>query len=302
MNQRTRLAPAAAVLFFALATVQAVQETPRESWQRLDDIFAALGAQPGAQIADVGAGDGYFTTRLSKIVGEDGSVYSVDVDPSALGRLRKRIEAEALRNVRIVEGTFSDPRLPVSAIDGALIVNAYHEMDRHQEMLAGIRKALKPNGRLVIVEPISERLRDASRANQTRRHEIGPQYVQDDLRQAGYRIVRFEEEFTRRPYGETEWIIVAVPDAGQSSDTGPPPRAADVEDDVEDWEAASIRIDVEAARRLFESGMAVFIDVRNRPMFEEGRIVGAKLVPLPKVESEISGLVKLRKRLITYCS
>lgn len=221
----------------------------------------------------------------------------IDVRVSPDGKVARHIAGDGSDHIRA--GAGRGCQCTGLATNAAERARSDHRLPRPAFTRAGRnQESSEAERQVVIVEPISERLRDASRANQTRRHEIGPQYVQDDLRQAGYRIVRFEEEFTRRPYGETEWIIVAVPDAGQSSDTEPPPRAAD----VEDWEAASIRIGVEAARRLFESGKAVFIDVRNRPMFEGGRIVGAKLVPLPKVESEISGLVKLGKRLIMYCS
>ena len=107
---------------------QGSPERPRESWQRVDDIFSALGAQPGAVIADVGAGPGFFTERLAKAVGPTGRVIAVDVDGNAVRRLQDRIRAIGLANVEAVQGTVDDPKLPAGTLDGALIVNAYHEM------------------------------------------------------------------------------------------------------------------------------------------------------------------------------
>jgi len=153
-------------------------EERREQWQRVPDIFNALLVRPGAVVADVGAGDGFFTSRLANAVGPDGRVLAVDVADDALRRLRQRVEAEALTNVEVIRGEVDDPKLPEGAVDAILIVNAYHEMTEYAAMLARMRAALKPGGRLVIVEPISERRRDRPRAEQTRNHEIAVSLVQ----------------------------------------------------------------------------------------------------------------------------
>ena len=293
-----------AVAALALASASAAQESRRDSWQRVDEIFSALGALPGARIADVGAGDGFFTTRLSRAVGETGSVFAVDVSPRQLERLRARIEGDAIRNVQVIEGAYDDPRLPEGAIDGALIVNAYHEMTQYQAMLAGIAKALRPGGRLVIVEPISERYRDAPRADQTRRHEIAGRFVLEDLREAGFRVVRYEEEFARRPDGDWDWIIVATPRAAGTTPTAAPRAASsgDEDDAREDWRLASLRIDLAAARELHERGEALFVDVRNLEMFENGHLPGARLVTMNEIEESAASLSASGKRVIAYCS
>ena len=286
----------------SLPSLLAAQQTPRESWQRVDDILAALGAAPGAQIADVGAGDGFFTRHISRAVGEAGGVHAVDVNEESLDRLRWRIDRDGLRNVTVIEGAYDDPRLPEGRLDGALIVNAYHEMTQYQAMLAGIAKALKPGGRLVIVEPISARYLDASRADQTRRHEIASRFVLEDLREAGYRVVRYEEEFAQRPDGDWEWIIVATPRAAGTPPAEAPPSPAEEVDDRQDWRSASLRIDLATARALHERGDALFVDVRNLQMFEEGHLPGARLLMLDELAEQAEALAASGKRVIAYCS
>ena len=150
------------------------EEGQREQWQRVPEIFAALGVRPGVTIADVGAGDGFFTTRLARAVGSTGRVFAVDVDDAAIERLRKRLQDDGIENVTIVKGAADDPKLPQGVLDAALIVNAYHEMEQHRSILTAIRRALKPDGRLVIVEPVQTSKRTRPRADQVRDHEINP--------------------------------------------------------------------------------------------------------------------------------
>lgn len=288
------------VVFGLLAGLRALgteQDAARESWQRVSEIITALGATPGSTIGDIGAGDGYFTARLAKVVGGTGLVYAVDVDAGALKRLRTRVDAEGLANVRVIEGAVDDPHLPPASLDAALIINAYHEMHQYQGVLAGLRNALKPGGRLVIVEPISEKYREAGRGDQTRRHEIAAHFVLDDLRQAGFRIVRFEEEFAKRPAGDAEWLIVASPRAAAPAAA---PPAEKVETD--DWLSPDVRIGRDEAKRLFEAGAAVFVDVRSQEMYEAGRVQGAQLVSMGRLEASAAALITAGKRVITYCS
>jgi predicted methyltransferase len=184
-------------------------EETREGWQKVDEIFKHMGVRPGAIVADIGAGDGFFTSRLAKAVGNEGRVHAVDVASDALRRLRSRIEKDQLSNVVVVEGAADDPKLPPGSIDAALIVNAYHEMKEHQAMLANIRTALKPGGRLVIIEPIASSRRQAQRDDQTRNHEIAAGFVREDARAAGFIEVLLQDPFTARPQGhDEEWILV----------------------------------------------------------------------------------------------
>jgi ubiquinone/menaquinone biosynthesis C-methylase UbiE len=203
---------------FAAATSVLVAQSPptsREVWQRPDDIVAALALTAGSQVADVGAGDGFFTLRLARAVGPEGRVLAVDIDQKMLELLKQLAEKEKLSNVDVIRGEPDDPRLPSGSLDAVLIVNAYHEMTQHATILEHIRKALRPNGRLVILEQITDRLRDEQRAAQVKAHELAPEFVVGELHSAGFRVQRLDGAFAANPVTkETNWIIVAVPGTG----------------------------------------------------------------------------------------
>ena len=194
-------------------------EVPRDQWQRVPDILSALGATGGAHIADIGAGHGYFTTRIAKAVGPTGRVYAVDVSPVSLRELRDTLGNE-YPHVEIVRGDEDNPRLPAATLDGVLIVNAYHEFAEYRSMLAHMRAALKPGGRLVLVEPIP-RTGDTTRAAQTKRHSIAIELAEADLREAGFEVVTKDAAFVSRPEHmhdsartaagdkSTDWLLVA---------------------------------------------------------------------------------------------
>jgi ubiquinone/menaquinone biosynthesis C-methylase UbiE len=115
-------------------------------------------------------------------------VFAVEIDDAMIGRLRKRLPDDGLENVTIVKGAIDDPKLPDATLDAALIVNAYHEMHQHQLILAALRRALKPDGRL-IVEPVTPSRRGRPRADEAKNHEIDPEYVLQDARAAGFAVV-----------------------------------------------------------------------------------------------------------------
>jgi predicted methyltransferase len=121
------------------------EETPARA-------LAIIDVAPGSTVADIGAGSGYFTERLARLVGPSGKVYANDIQTGMLDLLRARMTRLRLANVTLVLGEPSDPKLPSAAIDLALMVDVYHELREPQTMLANIRKALKPGGRLVLIE------------------------------------------------------------------------------------------------------------------------------------------------------
>lgn len=123
----------------------------RDAWQRPEQIMDHLGIGEGSVVADLGAGGGWFTIRLARRVGPNGSVYAQDIQPQMIGAIKRRVEREELKNVRFVLGTPLDPQLP-AAVDVVLIVDAYHEMEQPQTLLRNVRKSLKPGGRVGIVE------------------------------------------------------------------------------------------------------------------------------------------------------
>ena len=117
-----------------------------------DVALKLLQIPKGASVADVGAGSGYITVRLAKLVGPAGAVYANDVQPQMLEILRRRLLREKITNVTLVQGTVDDPKLPPASVDLQIMVDVYHEFSQPQAMLRRLREALKPGGRLVLLE------------------------------------------------------------------------------------------------------------------------------------------------------
>jgi predicted methyltransferase len=284
-----------------LAQTRQADEGRRDDWQKVDQIFSAMGVRPGATVADVGAGDGFFTSRLARAVGANGRVFAVDIDEGSLTRLRRRLEDEGIRNVFVVKGTPTDPRLPEGTLDAALIVNAYHEMPEHQQMLSALRSALKPDGRLVIVEPISDARRSSSRAEQTRGHEIAPEFVQADARGAGFRIVGMQDPFTSRGR-DLEWLLALQPaDAASATPARPDAGAAAAGASAENTDP-TLRITQQDFLKLSSARAVTIVDVRDAATFAEAHIPGAISVPLDSVEQAAERLRTGGKPVVTYCS
>jgi precorrin-6B methylase 2 len=157
------------------------------------DVHHALALRPGATVADVGTGDDpLHPLRIADAVGRSGRVVCVDIDQKALDKLRKSLPADST-NIELRLGKANDPLLPAASFDAVLISNAYHEMIEHAEMLARIRQALKPTGRLVVIEAFVESRRHLSRDEQTKRHEFSPDLLDSELRQAGFEVVSHQE-------------------------------------------------------------------------------------------------------------
>lgn len=125
----------------------------RAAWQKPDQIMDALGIADGAHVADIGAGAGWFTTRLARRVGPQGVVFAQDVQQQMLDAIRRRVEREGLRNVRTVKGVGSSPNLPPHVLDAVLMVDAYPEVKVEDRVtfLKNVVLGLKPNGRIGIV-------------------------------------------------------------------------------------------------------------------------------------------------------
>lgn len=124
----------------------------REAEERVSVAVRALEVAPGEVVADVGAGTGYYTIRLADRVGPKGRVFATDIQPEMLDMLRARVQRAGLTNVELVRGLPDDPKLPANAFDMILMVDVYHELSQPQVMLQRLKAALKPTGRLVLLE------------------------------------------------------------------------------------------------------------------------------------------------------
>jgi predicted methyltransferase len=167
----------------------AVLEGPdRDAWQQPGRIMDALGIADGSVVADIGAGGGWFTVRLARRVGPNGLVYAEDVQPQMIEAIQRRVEREGLGNVRTVLGRDEDPRLPAGSLDAALVVDAYHEVQDRVGLLRRLREALKPSGRVGIVDFRS----DGGGPGPAAEDRVDPALVVTDAERAGLRFLAHE--------------------------------------------------------------------------------------------------------------
>lgn len=129
-----------------------LERAEREQEEQPNKLLDALKLKPGDAVADIGAGSGYITFRMSDRVGPKGKVYAVDIQREMLELMRDKIKARKITNVELVHGTETDPKLPENSVDLILMVDVYHEFSHPWEMTVGMLKSLKEGGRLVFVE------------------------------------------------------------------------------------------------------------------------------------------------------
>lgn len=184
----------------------------RDRWQRADEMIKQLNLKVGSKVADVGCHEGYMTVKLAKVVGEGGQVFAEDISSSKLEKLKEHLESRKILNVTIVEGETDNPRLTANSLDAVMILDAYHEMDAHDQILQHIWQALKPGGRLVLCEAIAESRRKLTRTQQEARHELGINFAVQDLKKAGFTIIKQQDPFVdrTREKGDKMWLLVAV--------------------------------------------------------------------------------------------
>lgn len=160
-------------------------ETERDSVNEARTVMDLAGIGKGMSVADIGAGEGYYTVRLAQRVGSGGRVLAQDIDPQAVRDLGLRIERERLDNVSIKLGAEDDPRLPASSFDRIMLIHMYHEVGEPYAFLWRLRPALRPGGSVVVV--------DVDRA--TDRHGIPPALLFCEFEAVGFRLA----EFVRKP-------------------------------------------------------------------------------------------------------
>ena len=129
-----------------------LERSEREAEEAPTKAVAALRLRPGQVVADIGAGSGYYTMLLAAAVGPTGRVYATDIEPKMLALIRNKVEARRISNVEPVLGSATESRLPDAVLDLALMVDVYHELSHPQVFLQSLRRTLKPDGRLVLIE------------------------------------------------------------------------------------------------------------------------------------------------------
>jgi len=185
-----------------------LEDPQRDEWQKPDAVMQALKLQDGQVVADIGAGSGYFTLRLARAVGPKGTVLALDVDEGMLNYLRQRLAKENLQNVKVTKVSPHDPLLNANSLDLVFVCDVYHHFEEREAYLQKLRKALKPAGRLVIVDfyqretpvgpPLAMRLSEET--------------VEKELQSAGLHVT---EKLTSLPY---QYILIAQPTTKTSTE------------------------------------------------------------------------------------
>ena len=166
-----------------LGSNQFSTEDQRDSRGEAKTVMDLAEIEPGMTVADIGAGNGYYTVRLAERVGETGRVLAQDIDSDALGRLGRRIERQRLENVSIRLGELADPKLPEDSFDRIFMVHMYHEIEQPYEFLWRMWPALRDGGQVVVV--------DIDRP--TDQHGIDPLLLSCEFEAAGYELVSFKD-------------------------------------------------------------------------------------------------------------
>jgi SAM-dependent methyltransferase len=173
---------------FAPQDLALLEGPDRDLWQLPDQIMDALGIAERSVVADIGAGGGWFTIRLARRVGAGGLVFAEDIQPQMLEATMRRVAREGLGNVRRVLGAPDDPRLPPGSCDAVLLLDTYHELDNPGAMLRSIAKALKPQGRIGVVDF----KRDGLGPGPALEERVDPEQIVRDAEAAGLRLVSRE--------------------------------------------------------------------------------------------------------------
>ena len=156
-------------------------EAARDRHGEAERVMNRLGVTPGMRVADIGAGDGYYTVRLAQRLGHGATIYAEDVAQPYLDRLAARLTREGVAGVTLVHGTPADPRLPEQSIDLAILAHVYHEIEHPYEFLYRLHAALAPSGRIAIID----------NDKPTREHGTPPVLLRCELAAVAYRQVDF---------------------------------------------------------------------------------------------------------------
>lgn len=160
----------------------------------------AMGIADGSVVADIGAGSGWFTIRLARRVGPQGIVFAEDVQQEMINAISRRVSREGFNNVKPVLGTIDDPKLRAGSLDAALMVDSFHEVGASDRvtMLSNLAKALKPQGRLGIVD---FRL-DGTGPGPAPEERVSPEVVIAAAEKAGLKLIRQE------PFLEYQYFLI----------------------------------------------------------------------------------------------
>lgn len=155
----------------------------RDEWQQPERVIRSLQIRPGDNVADLGAGSGYFTFRLARAAGPEGKVYAVDIDRDMTELLRQKAREQNAQNVEVILGRPDDPLLPAGGVDLIFTSNTYHHIENRVRYFTALRSALRPGGRVAVI--------DYDRRSWTAgllKHYTPSEFIKREMEQAGYRL------------------------------------------------------------------------------------------------------------------
>ena len=167
-----------------------LERAERVDEEQPERVLDAMGLQPGDTVADVGCGSGYYARRMARRVQPGGTVYCEDIQPEMLDIMRERAADEGVTGIEAVLGTPTDPKLPAGTVDWIIIADVYHEMSAPEPMLAGIRRALAPGGRVALLE---YRVEDGTGDQIKADHTMSVRQVLLEWQAAGFELVALHD-------------------------------------------------------------------------------------------------------------
>src|SRR5208337_4170885 len=174
-------------------------ETPgRDERLHINQVMDALAIAPGNNVADIGAGSGWFTVRAAKRVTSSGSVYAVDINPEAIDYINQRTRKEQLQNVKTILSKPDDPELPPASIDAVLLLKTYHEVANPVALLRNLRGSLRPGARVGIID----------RNGNGEDHGVQKDVVIREAGQAGYRLLEEHDDLVKAD--KVDYFLVFV--------------------------------------------------------------------------------------------
>ena len=165
----------------------------REREERCSLLLANLGLKPGMPVCDMGCGNGFYSLPIARLVGPTGRVLAVDIQPEMLKMLEEREATGKLTNIDTILGLLHDPKLPEGTVDLILLVDVYHEFSHPEQMLTAMRRALKPDGRIALVEYRAEDQNVPIKPL----HKMSKQQILKEFPANGFKLVK---EFDRLPW------------------------------------------------------------------------------------------------------
>jgi cyclopropane fatty-acyl-phospholipid synthase-like methyltransferase len=164
-------------------------ETPgRAERLHIERVMDALSVSVGKNVADIGAGSGWYTVRAARRVTSTGTVFAVDINPEAIAYIDQRAQKENLHNIKTIIGAADDPKLPAITIDSVLLLKTYHEVAKPIDLMRNLRASLRPQAKIGIID----------RSGNGEDHGVEKKVVIREVTEAGYRLIDEEDDLVKQ--------------------------------------------------------------------------------------------------------